>query len=63
MPNPKCTLTETQIELLARPIATRMLHLITAFYEDPKNVEGFKAWYKETYGREPTSADYAFIKD
>lgn len=45
----KCTLSEQQIETLARALV-RMEDAILAYYKNPENEAKYQAWYLERYG-------------
>lgn len=47
--NPKCTLSEQQVEILARALVN-MADTIMDYYKDPKNELAYQAWYLEKYG-------------
>ena len=43
------TLSETQINSLAQPLAS-MIEAITAYYRIPEHEAAFQAWYLQEYG-------------
>lgn len=47
--NPKCTLSEQQVETLARAIVN-MADAILDYYKDPKHESNYQAWHLEKYG-------------
>ena len=45
-------LSKEQLEALARPIVEKIPEIIK-FYEDPKNEQEYREWYKSKYGQYP----------
>lgn len=48
-PEKTTSLSKHQVEDLARPFVS-MVDRIKAFYDDPKNEQGFQDWYLKQYG-------------